>query len=68
MNSIYLHRNHLEAIIQFMDAVNPNYTTVEIISENTSGIGSTITAKIHGHNMNGMIVNIEREIVNENDW
>lgn len=68
MASIYLHRDSLETIIQFIDAVNPKHSTVEIICDHSSGIGSTIMAKIRGHDMNGMIVNIEREIVSEEDW
>ena len=68
MASIYLHRDDLETIIQFIDAINPTHATVEIISDNRSGIGSIITAKIHDHDMNGMVVNVERKIVTEEDW
>lgn len=66
MNKIYLHREDLEQMIKFLDAFKSDQ--LEITSESTSGIGAIITAKITEINLNGMEVNVEKVISNENHW
>lgn len=67
MNSIYLHRDDLETIIKFMEAV-PGSHTVEITCDNSSGIGSIIKASLHAVDLNGMKVTITKDIVDETSW
>ena len=57
MNSIYLHRDDLETLIQFIEAFE--HSKVEIVADSSSGIGTTITARLHGVNLNGMTVTVE---------
>ena len=67
MNSIYLHRDDLETIIQFMKAF-PDSNTVEITCDNSSGIGSIINANLHAVDLNGMKVTVSKNIVDETSW
>lgn len=66
MNSIYLHRDDLETMLQFIEAFE--HSNVEIVADSSSGIGTTITARLHGVNVNGMTVTIEKDIVDESSW
>lgn len=66
MNKIYLQREDLEQMIKFLDAFKSDH--LEVISDTSSGIGALITAKITEVNLNGMEVNVEKVISNENDW
>jgi len=66
MNSIYLHRDDLETLIQFIEAFE--HSKVEIVADSSSGIGTTITARLHGVNVNGMTVTVEKDIVDESSW
>lgn len=68
MTSIYLHKREIEAIVQFMEAFSRESYTVEIISEGESGIGSKLTAKLHGVRMNDHLVDISTTITDESDW
>lgn len=65
--SIYLHKDDLETIIQFIEAINPEHQRVELLAKHC-GIGTTITAKIHGVELNGMTVSVEKEIVGSESW
>ena len=66
MNKIHLHREDLVEIRKFLDAFKSD--TAEVTSENSSGIGSIITAKINEVIVNNTPVNVERIISDENDW
>ena len=67
---MYLHKDDLVTILQFMDAFE--YTNelgmVEVTCDNSSGIGSVIQAKIHGVYLNGQQVSVTKTIVDERDW
>lgn len=63
---IYLHREDLVEILKFLDAFKSD--KVEVISDNSSGIGSIITAKINEVVINNTPVNVERIISDEKDW
>lgn len=66
MNKIYLHKEDLQAIKQFMDAFESE--RVEVTSENSSGIGSVVKATIPSIEVKGILVNVTRVISDENDW
>lgn len=68
MASIYLHKREIEAIVQFMESFARESYTVEIISEGESGIGSVLTAKLHGVNLNGHLVDVSTTISDESNW
>lgn len=66
MNKIYLHKEDIKAIEQFMDAFDSN--SVEVTSENSSGIGAVVKATIPSIEVKGITVNVTRVISDENDW
>jgi hypothetical protein len=68
LNSIYLHKDDLETLLQFINAFPTGTDIVEVISDNSSGIGSIITAKISGIALNGMVVDVTKTIVDESSW
>lgn len=65
--SIYLHRDDIQTIQQFLTAF-PEAHQVEITSDISSGIGAIIDATIHGAEVNGQKVSITRNIVDETSW
>lgn len=67
MNNVILHKDDLVTIMQFLDAF-PDKDYVEITADNSSGIGTIIKANIIGVNLNGMVVNVSRDIVDESSW
>lgn len=67
MKSIYLHKDDLETILQFLKAF-PDSSTVEVTCDDSSGIGSIINATIHHVVVNGMTVSITKNIVDESSW
>ena len=67
MKSIYLHKDDLETILQFLKAF-PDAHTVEVTCDNSSGIGSIINATIHHVVVNGMTVSVTKNIVDESSW
>ena len=67
MTSIYLHRDDLQEILNFMNAF-PDASTVELTADNSSGIGTLINAHIHHVDLNGMRVTVTKEIVDESSW
>ena len=66
MNRVYLHRDDLVTIMQFMDAFEQS--VVEITSDTSSGIGASTTARLTHVNLNGNTVNVEKVISGEEDW
>jgi Holliday junction resolvase len=67
VQSIYLHRDDVETILKFMNAFDGHHT-VEVTSDNSSGIGSIIKATLHAVNINGMKVSVTKDIVDETNW
>jgi len=67
MNSVYLYRDDLMSILQFMDAF-PDAKQVEITHDHSSGIGVLIDAHIHGVDLNGMVVKVTKTIADESCW
>ena len=65
---MYLHKEDLLAIIEFMDAFNPEHETVEINVDSSSGIGSTVTATLNGLDINGQRVSVSRVISDFENW
>jgi hypothetical protein len=66
MNEYFLHKEDLTKIQEFIDAFNA--TTVEIKVDNSSGIGSVITATIHGLKLFDKDVSVTSIISDESDW
>jgi hypothetical protein len=66
--SIYLHKEDLLAIIDFMDAFNPDHETVQIDVDSSSGIGSVVTATLNGLDINGKRVSVSQVISDEGNW
>lgn len=67
MTSIYLHRDDLQTIQQFLDAF-PEAQQVEVTVDTSSGIGAIIDATIHGVDLNGLRVSVSKNIVDETSW
>ena len=67
MNEIYLHRDDLETILQFLDSF-PDRDIVLVTSDNSSGIGSIIKASIFGATVNGNVVTVTKDIADESNW
>ena len=67
MNEIYLHRDDLETILQFLKTF-PEKDIVLVTADNSSGIGSLIKAHIIGAQVNGHTVTITKDIVDESSW
>lgn len=65
--SIYLHRDDLETIKQFLDSF-PEANVVEVTSDISSGIGAIIDATIHACEVNGQTVSVTKNIVDETSW
>lgn len=66
MNTIHLQRDDLAAIIEFYNKY-PDSDYVTITSDNSSGIGSHVTASIKA-TINGDFVTINKDIVDESSW
>ena len=64
---MYLHKDHLEDILEFMNKF-PGSDVVEIDTDTSSGIGSTITAKLHNVKVNGETVTVSRVITDFENW
>lgn len=67
INSIYLHKDHLQTILQFLEAF-PDRNVVEVTSDTSSGIGAIIKASIIGATVNGHVVTVTKDIVDESSW
>ena len=68
LNKVYLHRDDLETLLQFLKAFPNGTDVVEVISDNSSGIGSIVTATIKGIALNGTIVDVTKTLVDESSW
>lgn len=66
--SIYLHKEDLIAMIEFIDAFKPQHETIEITVDSSSGIGSTVTATLNGLDINGQRVSVSRVISDVENW
>lgn len=70
---IWLHRDDLQTILEFVDSCNPDDGTnirsgrVCITYDNCSGIGYTLTAKVPVA-LNGYNGNMEISVVDESAW
>jgi hypothetical protein len=67
LNRIYLHRDDLETIQQFLCAF-PDRDYVELTADSSSGIGVLLNATIVGALVNGHMVNVTKSIVDESSW
>lgn len=67
IDSIYLHRDDLKTILQFLDSF-PDRDVVEVTSDTSSGIGALIKASIIGATVNGHVVTVTKDIVDESSW
>lgn len=67
---MYLHRDDLHTILQFMEAFQNESgmsDMVEVVCESNE-IGSVIHAILHGVNINGHRVDVTKNIVDESNW
>lgn len=67
MNEVYLHRDDLKTILQFLDTF-PDKDVVLITSDTSSGIGALIKAHVIGTMVNGHVVTVTKDIVDESSW
>ena len=67
IDTIYLHRDDLQTILQFLEAF-PERDVVELTSDTSSGIGALIKASIIGATVNGHVVTVTKDIVDESSW
>lgn len=67
LNKVFLHKDDLVTIQQFMTAF-PDVETVEITYDTSSGIGAITTATLNHIEVNGMRVSINKTIVDETSW
>lgn len=64
---MYLHKEDLEDILAFM-AKFPEAEIVEVEADSSSGIGTTITARLHHVEVNGERVTVSRVISDVENW
>lgn len=67
IDTIYLHKDDLKTILQFLEAF-PERDVVELTSDTSSGIGALIKASIIGATVNGHVVTVTKDIVDESSW
>lgn len=67
LSSIYLHKDDIETLKQFLDAF-PEAHTVEVTSDTSSGVGAVTKATIHHAEVNGMTVAVTKTLVDESSW
>lgn len=67
INTIYLHKEDIIAIQKFLDSF-PDKDIVQVTSDNSSGIGSIVRASVIGAMVNGNIVTVTKDIVDESSW
>lgn len=74
MTEIYLHRDDLAKMIEFIDRINPADTlrisagTAKITYDNSSGIGAIIKATCPHEYEDGKWGELEITIADESDW
>jgi hypothetical protein len=67
IDTIYLHKDDLQTILQFLETF-PDRDVVELTSDTSSGIGAIIKASIIGATVNGHVVTVTKDIVDESSW
>jgi hypothetical protein len=67
MDSIYLHKEDIESIKKFLESF-PDKEVVLVTSDSSSGIGSLIKASVIGTTVNGHVVTVTKDIVDETSW
>lgn len=74
MTEIYLHRDDLVKMIEFIDTINPVDTlrvqagTVKVTYDNSSGIGAIVKASCPHEYAEGKWGDLEISIVDESSW
>lgn len=68
INSVYLHKEDIQTLLDFMEAFPTSSNIVEVTSDSSSGIGAVVTARLHGVDMNGHLVTISKTLVDESSW
>ena len=66
MNTISLHRDDVETILQFVKKY-PEFEFVTINVDSSSGIGSIVDASVNT-TINGDVVTLTKRIVDESSW
>ena len=64
---MYLHIEDLEAIMDFMKKFE-GVEIVEVEADSSSGIGTTITARLHHVEVNGEKVTVSKVISDVENW
>lgn len=64
---MYLHKEDLQSMLKFLDSF-PDRDTVFVTADNSSGIGTIIKASIIGVIIQGQIVTVTKDIVDESSW
>ena len=67
MNEIYLHRDDIKSISDFLDSF-PDKHTVLITSDTSSGMGAIVKAHIICTTISGHMVDVTKTIVDESSW
>jgi hypothetical protein len=67
VNEIYLHKEDIVSIKNFLDSF-PDKDVVLITSDTSSGIGALVRASIIGATVNGHVVTVTKDIVDESSW
>lgn len=67
MDTIHLHRDDIVSIQKFLDAF-PDREYVTLTSDTSSGIGSIVKASVTGATVNGQVVMVTKDIVDESSW
>ena len=65
MNTISLHKDDLIAIKEFTDKYESDYFTISV--DSSSGIGSLVNVSLNAV-INGDVVTISKNIVDESSW
>ena len=67
MNEMYLHRDDLKSILEFLDSF-PDKDIVLVTSDTRSGIGSIVKAHIMCATINGHMADVTKTISDESTW
>ena len=67
VSEIYLHREDIVSIKNFLDSF-PDRDVVLVTSDTSSGIGSLVRASVIGTTVNGHVVTVTKDIVDESSW
>lgn len=67
MQEIYFQRDDLERIMKFFNEF-PDRETILVTADNSSGIGTIMKASVIGTTVNGHVVTVTKDIVDETSW